>query len=471
MNTAISAIPTPTPPSAPGTLTATGGLELRVARPGAPRPTTSASPVQRLPLDHGRLHAERGEPDRAADRHELHGHELAPGTYYYRVTAEDAAGNISTASNEASAVVTGDTQAPSTPCDAQRDRIAQLRRAQLARLDGQRRRHALQRLPRDDLRIHAERREPDRTADRDVVQRHRARAGTYYYRVTAEDAAGNVSAASNEASAVVTGGHDGADALPPISRGPGSFSSVASRGPRRPTTSPSLGTTCIARTTAGFTPSAANRIAQPTGTSYSDPGLAARHVLLRGDRRGRRRQHQHRVQRGERRPSPATSPRHRRRRPDGDGQFEQRRAGLDGVDGQRRRHSVQRPPLDDQRLHAERREQDRPADGHELHRSRSRAGHVLLQGHRRGRSREHQRTVCAGDRDGLHGAARRASSPRTRWTRAAARRSATRRARTRARSPAPRGHRPASSVQRSRSTGRAASSTSRTRAASISRPP
>ncbi len=40
---------------------------------------------------------------------------LAAGTYFYRVTAEDAAGNISALSNEASAVVTGDTQAPTTP--------------------------------------------------------------------------------------------------------------------------------------------------------------------------------------------------------------------------------------------------------------------------------------------------------------------------------------------------------------------
>jgi fibronectin type 3 domain-containing protein len=38
---------------------------------------------------------------------------LSAGTYYYAVTAQDAAGNTSAASNEASAVVTSDTQAPS----------------------------------------------------------------------------------------------------------------------------------------------------------------------------------------------------------------------------------------------------------------------------------------------------------------------------------------------------------------------
>ena len=37
---------------------------------------------------------------------------LSAGTYYYRVTAEDAAGNISVASSEASAVVTGDVTPP-----------------------------------------------------------------------------------------------------------------------------------------------------------------------------------------------------------------------------------------------------------------------------------------------------------------------------------------------------------------------
>src|SRR5205814_3579007 len=37
---------------------------------------------------------------------------LAAGTYYYRVTAQDAAGNLSPSSNEASAAPTSDTVAP-----------------------------------------------------------------------------------------------------------------------------------------------------------------------------------------------------------------------------------------------------------------------------------------------------------------------------------------------------------------------
>jgi Domain of unknown function (DUF1929)/Malectin domain/Bacterial Ig-like domain/Bacterial Ig domain len=43
---------------------------------------------------------------------------LASGTYYYRVAAEDAAGNISQPSNEASATVTGDTTAPTVSITA-----------------------------------------------------------------------------------------------------------------------------------------------------------------------------------------------------------------------------------------------------------------------------------------------------------------------------------------------------------------
>ena len=43
---------------------------------------------------------------------------VAAGTYFYRVTAEDAAGNVGAASNEASATVTSDTAAPSVSVTA-----------------------------------------------------------------------------------------------------------------------------------------------------------------------------------------------------------------------------------------------------------------------------------------------------------------------------------------------------------------
>src|SRR5205807_2129417 len=43
---------------------------------------------------------------------------LATGTYYYKVTAQDAAGNVSAASNEASAAATADTQPPTVSLTA-----------------------------------------------------------------------------------------------------------------------------------------------------------------------------------------------------------------------------------------------------------------------------------------------------------------------------------------------------------------
>ena len=53
-----------------------------------------------------------GEPDRAADRTSYTDSGLAAGAYYYKVTAEDAAGNVSAASNEAGATVTARRRRP-----------------------------------------------------------------------------------------------------------------------------------------------------------------------------------------------------------------------------------------------------------------------------------------------------------------------------------------------------------------------
>ena len=98
--------------------------------------------------------------------------------------------------------------------------------------------------------------------------------GTYYYKVTAEDAAGNVGPASNEAN-----GTAAADTTPPTA--PTNLTATGGAGQVALGWTASTDTAGIARynvhrsTVAGFTPSAANRIAQPTGTSYTDTGLAA----------------------------------------------------------------------------------------------------------------------------------------------------------------------------------------------------
>ena len=104
--------PDTTPPSAPGTLTATGGSAqasltwgaatdtVGVARYNVHRSTTAnftpdASNRVAQPTDTSYLDSP-----------------LAAGTYYYRVTAQDAAGNVGPPSNQATATVTGDTTPP-----------------------------------------------------------------------------------------------------------------------------------------------------------------------------------------------------------------------------------------------------------------------------------------------------------------------------------------------------------------------
>ncbi len=128
---------------------------------------------------------------------------LAPGTYYYRVTAEDAAGNVGPASNQASGVVTGDVTPPSAPGSLQAtgalgsaslswtaagDNVGVVRynvhRATVAGF-----------VPGPANRVA----QPTGTTHSESLP-----AGTYFYKVTAEDAAGNVGPPSNEASATVT---------------------------------------------------------------------------------------------------------------------------------------------------------------------------------------------------------------------------------------------------------------------------
>ena len=93
-----------------------------VRRPGERQPRLGRRnrrrrrrPVQRPPRHERRLHADDCEPDRAADRDELHRLGARRGTYYYKVTAEDAAGNVGAASNEATVTVALDTTPPTAP--------------------------------------------------------------------------------------------------------------------------------------------------------------------------------------------------------------------------------------------------------------------------------------------------------------------------------------------------------------------
>ena len=105
-------------PGAPGTLSATAGTgavslswgaatdNSGVVRYSVHRSTTlgfTPSLANRIAQPAGTTHADQG---------------LAPGTYYYRVRAEDGAGNLGPSSNEATATVAGDTTAPTVALTA-----------------------------------------------------------------------------------------------------------------------------------------------------------------------------------------------------------------------------------------------------------------------------------------------------------------------------------------------------------------
>ena len=202
----------PEPTASPRPRRATWPPTARSARPrsaGGPRATTSAScattstaarrpgftpsAANRIAQPSGTSYNDTG---------------LAAGTYYYKVTAEDAAGNVGPASNEASAVV-GDTTPPSAPgtlsatgavgkatlsWGAASDNVAVVR-------------YDVYRSTTPGFTPAAGNRiaQPSGTSYTDTVT-----PGTYYYKVQAEDAAGNIGPASNEASALVS-----ADTSPP----------------------------------------------------------------------------------------------------------------------------------------------------------------------------------------------------------------------------------------------------------------
>ena len=96
--------------------------------------------------------------------------------------------------------------------------------------------------------------------------------GTYFYKLTAEDAAGNVGPVSNTATATV------ADTTAPTA--PTGLAAAGGAGQAALSWTAATDNVGVSRynvhrsTTSGFTPATANRIAQPTGTSYTDTGLA-----------------------------------------------------------------------------------------------------------------------------------------------------------------------------------------------------
>ena len=197
---------------------------------------------------------------------------LAAGTYYYKVAAEDAAGNASAPSSDATAMI-ADTTPPSAPSglaasvagttvsliwNAATDDVG------VARYDVYRGTSAGF-TPTGSNRVA----QPGGTTYGDSGLAPR----TYYYKVAAEDAAGNVSSASNEVTATI------ADTTAPSA--PASLTATGGTGQATLSWSASTDDVGVARydvyrsTTSGFTPGSGTRIAQPSSTSYSDPGLIA----------------------------------------------------------------------------------------------------------------------------------------------------------------------------------------------------
>ena len=237
---------------------------------------------------------------------------LAAGVYYYRVAAEDAAGNVGPFSNEASATV-GDTSRAVGAGDALGGRGGREGDPLLGGGDRQRRCAAATTsiaapLPASPPRAGNRIAQPSTPGYIDTTA-----PGSYFYKVTAEDAAGNIGAVSNEAARDRVGRHDRAER---------SRSGLPHR---------STGSTVNLSWTGSSDDVAVLRYNVHRGTQRRlhaqrrEPDRATdrhqlrrhrphdRHLLLQGHRRRRRRQHQRRLQRGHRhrrRRHPAQHPRH-----------------------------------------------------------------------------------------------------------------------------------------------------------------
>ena len=126
---------------------------------------------------------------------------LAPGTYYYRVTAADGAGNTSSPSNQAIGDLAPDTQAPTSPASltAARQSASSVALGWAAATDNVGvTEYRVHRSTTAGFTVSAANRIATVTSGTSYQNTGLA-AGTYHYRVVAADAAGNASAPSNQA--------------------------------------------------------------------------------------------------------------------------------------------------------------------------------------------------------------------------------------------------------------------------------
>ncbi len=370
--------------------------ELRRARVDALDRQRGRRPLQRAPLDHGRLHAERGEPDRAAVGALLLGQPalardvLLPRHRRGRRWESERSFRGDDRGRDRRRLAAHAAREP------RRERLAELGRAHVDGFHRQRGRRPLQRPSLDGARVHARRRKPDRAARRRVLHGHGSRGRDLLLpsdcrrrgREPEPGVRGAGCGRDRGCHAADRALESLGDRIDQLDR-PGLVGLDRQRG-RAPLQRAPLDD-------AGLHPERR----QPDRTTFRNgaDGQPAhgRHLLLPRHRRGRRGEHQRRLRRGER-------GRDRRRlaadaagQPGRDGLPELRLGLVDGLDRQRGRRSLQPPSLDHERLHAERGEPDRPADRDVLLGQPARPGDVLLPRHRRGRRGEHQRRVRAGD--------------------------------------------------------------------------
>ena len=192
---------------------------------------------------------------------------LATGTYHYVVIAEDAAGNLSTPTSELTAAI-ADASAPTAPsalaANATGTTIALSWTAATDNIGVTR--YNVHRGTTTGFTPSAANRiaQPTGLAYSDVG----LAPGAYFYKVTAEDAAGNIGPVSNTATATI------ADGVAPST--PASLTATGGPGQAALSWPASTDNVAVSRynvhrsTVAGLIPSTANRVAQPTGTTYTD---------------------------------------------------------------------------------------------------------------------------------------------------------------------------------------------------------
>ncbi|AWB87296.1 DUF7594 domain-containing protein [Mycetocola zhujimingii] len=202
---------------------------------------------------------------------------LQPGSYFYRVTAVDAAGNV-TAPSEASGevvIAAPDRTAPTAPTDvsAGADQTSVTVEWEASTDNVGVVRYSVHRGTTSGFAVNGSTLIAETTETRYVDAG--LEVGTYYYKVTAADAAGNVSAASGASNPVTIVIVDSSAPTAPVGvTAQNQGSTVQVDWSASSDNVAVTGYTVYRGATVGFAADATSRIGDSAGTSYSDPDLA-----------------------------------------------------------------------------------------------------------------------------------------------------------------------------------------------------